>query len=126
MVPLDFLEDNVTWVASKLSGATWAMGDEAIEINNWLLLFVCASEEFRFAVANVADCMANYSPPWAAYRAMMSCHLLSLDKCPGVSPVGLGETVIRAISKLVMRVAGDQTKTAGGSLQLSAVIEAGI
>ena len=29
-VPHDFLEDNVTWVASKLSDAAWALGAEAI------------------------------------------------------------------------------------------------
>ena len=32
--PLDFTEDAVTWVASKLSGATGALGAEAIELRN--------------------------------------------------------------------------------------------
>ena len=43
-VPLDFTEDDVTWVASKLSGAAGALGAEAIELRNWLLRFKCASE----------------------------------------------------------------------------------
>ena len=29
-LPLDFIEDDVTWVASKLSGAAGALGAEAI------------------------------------------------------------------------------------------------
>ena len=33
-VPLDFMEDDVTWVASKLSGAAGALGVEAIELQN--------------------------------------------------------------------------------------------
>ena len=33
-VPLDFMEDDVTWVASKLSGAAGALGVEAIELRN--------------------------------------------------------------------------------------------
>ena len=33
-VPLDFTEDDVTWVASKLSGAAGALGAEAIEIRS--------------------------------------------------------------------------------------------
>ena len=42
----------------------------------------------------------------------------------GVCPVGIRETLYRAISKLVMRAVGDQANTACGSLQLCAVIEA--
>ena len=42
MVPLDFTEDDVTWVASKLSGAAGALGAEAMELRNLLLRFGCA------------------------------------------------------------------------------------
>ena len=38
-VPLDFTEYEVTWVASKLSGAAGALGAEAIEVRNWLFRF---------------------------------------------------------------------------------------
>ena len=63
MVPLDFTEDDVTWVASKLSGAAGVLLAEAMELRNWLLCFGCASEEFRDVVAGLADWMANSSPP---------------------------------------------------------------
>ena len=62
-VPLDFTEDDVTWVASKLSGAAGALGAEAMELHNWLLRFGCASEEFRVVVSRLDDWMANSSPP---------------------------------------------------------------
>ena len=42
-VPLEFTEDDVMWVASKLSGAAGALGAEAMELHNWLLHFGCAS-----------------------------------------------------------------------------------
>ena len=42
-VPLDFTEDDVTWVASNLSGAAGALGAEEMELRNWLLHFGCAS-----------------------------------------------------------------------------------
>ena len=125
-VPLDFTEDDVMWVASKLSGAAGALGAEAMELRNWLLRFGCASEEFRVVVASLADWMAKSSPPWAAYRALMACRLVTLDKRPGVRPVGIGETLRRALAKLVMRVEGEQAKTACGNLQLCAGLEAGI
>ena len=47
-----------------------------------------------------------------------------MDKRMGVCPVGIRETLYRAISKLVMRAVGDQANTACGILQLCAVIEA--
>ena len=123
-VPIDFMEDDVTWVASKLSGAAGALGAKAIELNNWLLRFGCASEELRVVVTRLTDWMANYSPPWAAYCTLMACHLVTLNKRPGVRPVGIGETLRRALAKLVTRAAGDQAKTACGNLQLCASLEA--
>ena len=65
-------------------------------------------------------------PPWAAYRALMACRLVALDKLPGVRPVGIGDTLRRAFAKLVMRAAGDQANTSCGNLQLCAGLEAGI
>ena len=62
-VPLDLTEDDVTWVASKLSGTAGALGAEAIELQNWLLRSRCLSEELRVVVARLAECMANSSPP---------------------------------------------------------------
>ena len=122
-LPPDFTEDDVTWVASKLSGAAGALGAEAMELRNWLLRFGCASEELRVVVASLADWMANFSPPWSAYRALMACRLVALDKRPGVCSVGIGETLRRALAKLVIRAAGNQAKTASGHLQLCAGLE---
>ena len=55
MVPLDFTEDDITWVASKLSSAAGALGAEAIELRNWLLCFICLSEELMVVVTRPAD-----------------------------------------------------------------------
>ena len=60
-VPLDFTEDDVTWIVSKLSGASGALGAEAIELCNWLLRFGCASRELRVVVARLATTTLNSS-----------------------------------------------------------------
>ena len=65
-------------------------------------------------------------PPWYDYHALIICCLIALDKRPGVRSIGIGETLLRAIAKLVLREAGDQENTACGSLQLCVDIEAGI
>ena len=113
---LDFSEENITWVASKLSGAAGVLGEEAIELRNWLLFFGCESEEFRVVVANLKDWMANSTPPWDDYRSLMACCLDALDKRPRVIPIGIEETFCQSIAKLLISAAGDQAKTACGSL----------
>ena len=87
--PLDFLENNVTWVASKISGAAGVIGAESINLRNWILCLGCASEEFIVVVADLAAWMANSSPPWDAYCDMMACRLVAMDTRPGVCPVGI-------------------------------------
>ena len=62
-VPLYFTEDDVTWVASNISGAAGKLEADAIEMRNCLLCFVCASEELRIFIARLDDWMANSSPP---------------------------------------------------------------
>ena len=62
-VPLDFTEDDVMWVASKLSVTAGALRAEAMELCNWLLSFGCTLEELRVVVASLADWMDNSSSP---------------------------------------------------------------
>ena len=97
-VPLDFTEDDVTWVTSKLSGAAYALGAEAMELRNWLFRFGFASEELRVVIASLAGWMANSSPPWSVSCALMACSLVTLDKRPGVRSMGIGETLRQALA----------------------------
>ena len=97
-----------------------------MELRNCLLRFGCASEELRVVVASLADWMANSSPPWAAYSALLACSLVALYKRTGVRPVGIGETLRWALAKLIMRAAGDQANTACENFQLCAGLKAGI
>ena len=76
-----------------LLGGTGEMEAEAIELRNWLLHFGCAQEDLRFIFADLANWMANSSPPWSAYHALIVCFLIALDKCPGVRLVVIGETI---------------------------------
>ena len=50
-VPLDFTEDDVTWVASNISGAAGALGSKTIELRNWIIRFGFALEDIRVVVA---------------------------------------------------------------------------
>ena len=74
----------------------------------------------------MVDWMANSSPTWSAYRALMDCGLVVMDKSTGVCPVEIRETLRQALAKFVMRASGYQEKTACGNLQMCADPEAGI
>ena len=64
-LPLDFTEDDVTRVLSKISGIAGVLGAEAIELRNWHLCFGCELEELRAVVSRLDDWMANSPPPLA-------------------------------------------------------------
>ena len=83
-------------------------------------------EELRVIVARLDDCMDKSFPTWTDYWALMACHLVVLDKIPGVLPVGIGETLRRDQVKLIMRADGDQINTACGNFQMCEGLEAGI
>ena len=52
---LNFLEYDITWVKSKLSGAIGSLRAEEIELQNWLIFFGCVSEELIVIVAKLDD-----------------------------------------------------------------------
>ena len=57
--------------------------------------------------------------------ACTSCHLVPLEKCPGVRPVGIGKVVHRIIGKTVMRSVKHDLLEAVDSIQLCAGKDAG-
>ena len=110
MVLLDFSEIDVTWLASKLSGAAVSLGAEALEMKNWIIQFGCDSEELREFIADQVDWLSNSPHPWASYRSLVECRIVAHDNLPGVIPVGIGETLQKDLAKLFLSVSGDQEK----------------
>ena len=58
-MPLDFLEDGVTWVAPNISSSAGKLGAEDLEIKNWLLQFVWASKEIQAVIYKLSVCIDN-------------------------------------------------------------------
>ena len=123
---MDIIDDAVTAVAGRLSGGAGPGGTHSMSLQHWLLLFGAASAELRLIVGDFVEWTGNGRPPWAAYCALMSGWLITLDKQPGIRPVRVGETWLRLMSKCLLKVAGPEAKSACGTTQLAGGLEAGI
>ena len=77
-------------------------------------------------VWDFTEWLSNGWPPWAAYRAMMSGRLITLDKQPGIRPVRIGKTWRRLMAKCLLQVTGQEAKDACGTEQVAGSVEAGI
>ena len=51
--------------------------------------------------AKLARRLSNSIIPWSDVRSLVSCRLIALDNCPGIHPIGIGETLRRIIGKAI-------------------------
>ena len=86
-----------------------------MSLQHWLLRFRASSAELRLIAGYFVELLVNGWPPWAAYRALISGHLIALDKQTGIRPVGVGETWRRMMVKCLLRVAGPEAKAECGT-----------
>ena len=125
-VPVCITQDDVEAVSSRLSGAAGPGGTDAVGLANWLLRFGRESEALREEMVAWTNWLANTSPPWAAYRALMANRLVALDKQPGIQQVGIGEVYRRLWAKCLLNAIGSQATAACGNFNLCAGLQAGI
>ena len=52
--------------------------------------------------------------------AFVACRLIALDKCPGVRPIGISETIRRVIGKTISTTRREEIQEAAGPLQVCA------
>ena len=82
--------------------------------------FKQASGDLCDAIASVARRMCSSFLDPKGLAALVACQLIALDKCPGVRPIGIGETVCRIIGKATALAIRDDIQVAAGPLQVCA------
>ena len=109
----------------KTEGAAGPSGLDAVAWRRLCTSFQSASTDLCDALASTARriCCSFVDPK--SLSAFVACRLIALDKCPGVRPIGIGETAQRIIGKAILTTIGEDIKEAAGPLQLCAGQEAG-
>ena len=82
-------------------------------------------EHISCAVCSVTI-LCNSVVPWDNIRALLASRLIALDKCPGVRPIGVGETFRRVVGKVICLITRSDASLACGSQQLCAGLPGGI
>ena len=94
-------------------------------LNAAALKRLCMSFKFAFtdlseAVAATARCLCTSYVDPARISTLVACHLIALDKCPGVRPIGIGEAVRGVIGRAAATTIGEDIQAAAGPLQVCA------
>ena len=113
-------------VAHRIQGSAGPTGCDSFHWQDILLRFGSHSARLRDAVAGLTRHLANSLVEWDSVQALLANRLIALDKCPGIRPIGVGETLRRIIGKTVCMLTRDDAESVCGVSQLCAGLQSGI
>ena len=104
--------------AFKTDGACGPSGLEAYDLRRLCTSFQTASDALCEALACVAKCLCTTHVNPEIVAPILACHLIALDKCPGVRPIGIGDMVRHITAKAVLQIVKGDIQEATGTKQL--------
>ena len=93
------------------------------------MFFLCygsCSARCRDAVASLVSLLGNSIVDWNWIRALLAIGLIALDKCPGVHPIGIAETLRHISLKVICFITRSGAEEVCGSSQLCAGVQCSI
>ena len=88
-------------VAHQLQGGAGPGGCDSSHWRDILLRYGASSARLRDSVAALCRHICKSIVPWDDIRALVASRLIALNKCPGVRPIGIEETLRRIVGKAV-------------------------
>jgi len=131
MDKLPFFEDSeitvshILSIAHQLQGGAGPAGCDASHWRDILLRYGTSSACLRDMVVGLCCRLCNSIVPWDDIRALVANRLITLNKCPGVRPIGIGETLCRIIGKAYLATHLDAALVCGSD-QLCVGFQVGI
>ena len=113
-------------VAYQLQRGAGPGGCDSSHWRDILLCYGASSAHLRDSDAALCRHICNSTVPWDDIRALVASRLIALNKCPGVPPIGIGETLRRIVGKAVCLATRIDAPLVCGSDQLCAGLKAGI
>ena len=104
----------------KMDGAAGPSGLDAAAWKRICTSFKTASSDLCKSIASTARRLCSEYVDRTCISALVACRLIALDKCPGVRPIGVGETVRRVIEKSIATALRSEIQQAAGPLQVCA------
>ena len=117
--------ESIRAAALRTQGSAGPSGIDAVGWRRLCTGFHRHSSDLCSALAGCARRMCTEYVDPDGLGAFLACRLISLDKNPGVRPIGICEVVRRIIGKAVMATVKGEVLEAAGPLQLCAGQEAG-
>ena len=100
-----------------------AAGPSGLDVAAWKRLctsFKTASADLCNSLASTARRICSCYVDPRGLSSFVACRLIALDKCPGVRPIGIGETVRRIRGRTIAIAISDDIQAAAGPLQVCA------
>ena len=126
LIDVNITGGHVEKVARHIQGGAGPGGSDASQWQNYLLRYGAHSAKLRDAMAELARKIANNVVNWVDICALMSSHLIALDKCPGVTPIAIGEEPRRILCKVLAMATGSDVIDLCGVRQVCSGLKAGI
>ena len=107
-------------IALKMDGSA---GPSGLDVAAWKRLctsYKIASTDLCNALASATRRICTELVDPIVIMPLVACRLIALDKCPGVRPIGVGETMRRIINKTIATVLHDEIQEAAEPLQVCA------
>ena len=121
--PVIFDRLDASLIRSTALRTTGAAGPSGLDAHAWRRLctsFKASSSSLCLSLANVAKRLCTTYVDPKAVSPILANRLIALDKCPGVRPIGIGDTARRIIAKATLTVIKEDILDAAGGLQMCA------
>ena len=100
-------------VRSTIQRMSGSAGPSGLDAKGWKHLYSSfhrVSDELCDAIAKLARRLCSSYVDPRGISPLIASRLIALDKCPGIRPIGVGETLRRLIGKLVLHIAQEDLK----------------
>uniref|UniRef100_A0A1X7URZ3 Uncharacterized protein n=1 Tax=Amphimedon queenslandica TaxID=400682 RepID=A0A1X7URZ3_AMPQE len=117
---------HISLISQRIQDSTGPGWCDSSHWQDALLRFGTHSRRLCDSVAVLSRCLSNSIFHWDMTQALLVNRSIALDKCPGIQPIRVGETLLHIIGKAVCYVTREDAESICGVSKLCAGLKHGI